>query len=163
MTLLVLIDGTNVWRSAAWSALHPGVGEAELARRFLDRCVSWVAAEGAEAFVAFDGTPPGPGSDRCEVVGSGPDDADALLERAGAQARAARRRHWVVSSDRAVTTVAGQGAERVLDVQTFATLLHDSPGRASGAGPAEAAASRVGDHLDAATRSSLERLRRGED
>lgn len=172
--VLVLVDGSNVARSAAWRDRNPGqVAVEELRRRLVDQACSWTAQAGVETVVAFDGAGPWRAGSvavtpRLQVVGSGRREGDDLLERMAARARAAGRAHWIVSSDRALREVAGVGADRVLTSDEFVRELQlgaasSAPGAGErGPAPAHDAATRLADALDEGVRERLERIRRGE-
>lgn len=153
-------------------------GELPLARRRLvDAVASWAGAGGMDVLLAFDGAGPwrpgrttiGPG---LVIEGSGSGQSgDDILERAAAEARAAVRTHWVVSSDRTLCDVAGAGAERVIDADTFVAVWlagtgvgADPDGGAASPGidaAGEGAGTTVGGLLDDDVAARLERLRRG--
>ena len=187
---IVLLDGSNVSRCAAWLRRLDEAGRSELPlarRRLVDAVASWAGAAGVDVLLVFDGAGPwrpgrttiGPG---IVVEGSGGGrSGDELLERAAAQARVAGRVHWVVSSDRTLCHVAGASAERILDADTFVAVW--LAGTGAGADPDGGPSGRVGDRvtgvasndpagqsggsslgglLDDDVAARLERLRRGE-
>lgn len=170
---LVLIDGSNVSRCAAWVAqLEPDErGDlAHVRRRLVDAVASWAGREGVDVLLAFDGAGPWrPGRTRVapgvEVEGSGGGQSgDDLLEGIASDARRAGRAHWLVTNDRALRDVAGSGALLVLGADEFvevrvarATEPHADdhvapPGPAGG----------IGSLLDPDVAARLERLRRGQ-
>lgn len=168
---LVLVDGTNVARSAEWISRVGDLGDVgDLARRLVDAVASWAAATGRQVLIVFDGPSPGGGSPSCSVVGSGSGrTADDVIEREAAGARTASRAHWIVSSDRAVREVAGMRADRVLAASEFVEELIGTATSEAGTHvrsqlPADAGrgTSRLGDHADTAIRDQLERMRRGD-
>ena len=114
----MLVDGENVRRSR-W----PNLGREEL----VDRCRAWSVETGVEAIVVFDGGEPveRPAGDRCTVAGTGRESADEWLERRAGELRAAGRRHWLVTSDRALRAAAGHGAERTIGGGAFVRELDD--------------------------------------
>ena len=119
----VLIDARNVLRSQ-W----PNIPDQEV----VELCRAWARAAGHRAVVVFDGAAPGGlvgerrlGPD-CVVVGTGATSADDWLERTAAECRASGRRHWLVTSDRALREEAGRGAERTVGGGTFARALGGS-------------------------------------
>jgi hypothetical protein len=85
--VLVLVDANNVRRSA-W----PNISGEEL----VERCAAWANRHDHEAAVVFDG----------------PVSADDRIAAQAAELRAAGRRFWLVTSDRALRAEAGEGAER---------------------------------------------------
>jgi predicted RNA-binding protein with PIN domain len=113
----VLVDARNVLRST-W----PNLAEADV----VEGSRAWANEHGARAVVVFDGEAPGGivGArvvDGCVVVGTGPDEsADAWLARATSRMRRRHQRFWLVTSDRELRAVAGEGAERVLGGGGFA-------------------------------------------
>ena len=116
----VLVDGRNVLRSE-W----PNIPEDEL----VELCRGWAQRHGVRCVVVFDGTAPGrvvgerEVDERCVVVGTGPESADDWIERAAAQYAHARRRYWLVTSDRALRAAAGDGADRTIGGGGFAREL----------------------------------------
>ena len=119
----VLVDGRNVLRSE-W----PNIPEDEL----VELCRGWARRHDVRCVVVFDGTAPGRvvgerGVDeRCLVVGTGPESADDWIERAAAEFTRARRRYWLVTSDRALRAAAGERAERTTGGGRFARELRDA-------------------------------------
>lgn len=137
---LYLFDGYNL--------LHTG-GFAD-PRQLRDLLASFVATEGAEGVLVYDGV------GRDETIGPlevrYAEHADQLLERLAAENRATRK-VCVVSSDSAVRGTAGRQVQ-TLSSQTF---LHDlEPARIAGERP-----SQLRDRLDPETLERLERMRRG--
>ena len=116
----VLVDARNVLRSV-W----PNIPEEELA----DRCCVWAESAARRPVVVYDGRAPGglvgehTRNDGCVLVGTGAESADEWIERAAAELRAAGRRHWLVTSDRALRAAAGASAERTIGGGTFALEL----------------------------------------
>jgi predicted RNA-binding protein with PIN domain len=120
----VLVDAENVRRS-----LWPNVQAAEL----VELCRAWAAANDADAVVVFDGPAPGEVVGEVErdgivLVGTGEESADEWLERCAASLRAEARRFWLVTSDRALRAVAGDGAERLLGGGALARELAGEDG-----------------------------------
>jgi hypothetical protein len=111
---LVLVDARNVLRSR-WPNI-PAQELVELVR-------AWADAEQVEVLLVFDGKAP----EAPEAVGTGCESADDWLVRKAGELRAASTPFWLVTSDRALRTSAGEGAERVVGGGTFAAAL----GRAS--------------------------------
>lgn len=108
---MVLVDVSNVRRSR-W----PNVTEGELVaavRRWADR-------EGVHAELVFDGSPPVGSTD---LLGNAAESADDVLARRAAELRAAGRRFRLVTSDRALRTDAGRGAEETIGGGSFLGLL----------------------------------------
>ena len=138
---LYLFDGYNILHAGGFRSL------AEL----VDRLADFVALKGARGVVVFDGG----GEDR--VVGRlevrYATNADALLERLAAEHRA-KEHVCLVSSDSTLRGTAGREVEQRSSGRFLADFEAPSQERR--------ASSRVGDRLDDATRTALERLRRGE-
>ena len=138
---LYLFDGFNL--------LHAGgFGSPEELR---DLLASWVAAQGAQGVLVFDGH----GSDErhgpLEVRWA--KDADALLERLAAEHRETDQ-VAIVSSDAAVRGTMGIEVRKVASQSFLGELARPSqPPSARGD---------LRDRLDAETLSKLERLRRGQ-
>lgn len=120
MSVVVLVDARNVLRSE-W----PNIPEA----RLVELCRAWAAAEGVRVVAVFDGRAPGglvgehELDERCTLVGTGSESADAWLERAAAAYAASRTSHWLVTSDRALRDAAGRHAERTIGGGAFAREL----------------------------------------
>jgi predicted RNA-binding protein with PIN domain len=118
----VLVDARNVLRS-----LWPNIPEQEL----VDLCRSWAEEHGMRAVVVFDGEAPGgivgeeEPAPHFAVVGTGAESADDWLVRAAAGARTAGSPFWLVTSDRALRAVAGEGAAKVIGGGSFARELRD--------------------------------------
>ena len=138
---LYLFDGSNLFHAGGFAHRD----------ELVDQLASFVAVHGARGVVVFDGA-----GERRRVgsldVRFAPD-ADTVLERLAADARS-REAVLLVTSDAAVQGTAGQEVMKRGSSQ-FLTEL-------STAGHREAAASRVDERLDPATRARLERLRRGQ-
>jgi predicted RNA-binding protein with PIN domain len=108
---VVIVDGENVRRST-W----PNVAQDEL----VESCRRWAEREQVSVEVVFDGA--GPASEPTPgttVVGSGSESADAWIARRAAELRAEGARFWLVTSDRALRTEAGSGAEQVVGGGSF--------------------------------------------
>ena len=123
MSVVVLVDARNVLRSE-W----PNIPKAQL----VELCRAWAAANGVGVVADFDGRDPGGlvGEDeldeRCTLVGTGSESADAWIERAAARYAASSTRHWLVTSDRALRDEAGRHAERTIGGGAFARELQRS-------------------------------------
>lgn len=174
-TLLVLVDGSNVAHAARWlERVDDTVADA--AARLVERCAGAAGAHGWEVLVTFDGLGPHGAvgerhvSPQCSVVATGSASADSLLEREAAQAAAAGRAHWLVTSDRGLRDVAGGSADRVLGARAFLAEL-GAPDAGARATEVErdayadrahgAAGSPLRERVSADVRGLLERLRRG--
>ena len=116
----VLVDARNVLRST-W----PNLSEQEV----VAGSRAWADEQGARAVVVFDGTAPGAivgvrEVDGCVVVGTGREEsADEWLKRATGRMRRRGQRFWLVTSDRELRTIAGEGAERLFGGGKFASEL----------------------------------------
>jgi predicted RNA-binding protein with PIN domain len=138
---LYLFDGYNL--------LHAGpYGERS---ELIDALASFVALHGARGIVVFDGV--GDDADRGPLAVRYAQHADTLLERLAADQRG-REQVLLVTSDATVAAAAG-GAVAKLTSQTFFRELSPPPRREEPPGG-------LAGKLDEATRSRLERLRRGE-
>jgi predicted RNA-binding protein with PIN domain len=116
----VLVDGRNVLRSQ-W----PNIPEDELVRLACE----WAARNDVRAVVVFDGqAPAGHEGGHCSVVGTAGESADEWLIRRAAELRANGERFWLVTSDRALRDVAGDGAERTIGGGSFANELRPERG-----------------------------------
>jgi predicted RNA-binding protein with PIN domain len=116
----VLIDARNVLRST-W----PNIPE----QRLVELCCAWAERELVRVVVVFDGRAPGGVvgeqelDGRCTVVGTGGESADEWLIRAAFELRRGRRPFGLVTSDRELRSLAGEGAERVVGGGRFAREL----------------------------------------
>jgi predicted RNA-binding protein with PIN domain len=138
---LYLFDGFNL--------LHAGgFGSPEELR---DLLASWVAEQGAQGVLVFDGQGTDERHGPLDVRWA--QDADALLERLAAEHRS-RGEVAIVSSDTAVRSTAGIEVRKVAS-QTFLGELSRSSQPPSQRGD-------LRDRLDPETLARLERLRRGE-
>jgi hypothetical protein len=99
----VYVDAENVRRS-----MWPNVSR----ERLLELSRQWAAENGHELVVVYDGQAP---EEAPDAVGSGPETADDWLirETAGVDG------YWLVTSDRALRALAGEGAERVIGGGAF--------------------------------------------
>jgi predicted RNA-binding protein with PIN domain len=138
---LYLFDGYNL--------LH--AGDFRDPQELVDRLAGFVALQGARGVVVFDGHGQERRVGNLEVRYAA--HADALLERLAAEHRD-RESVCVVTSDAAVRGTSGQEV-RKLGSRAF---LRDLPPEVH----QEHRPSHLADRLDEATRSKLERLRRGE-
>ena len=115
---MVLVDARNVQRSR-W----PNIPEAEL----VERACAWAAQRGYRLVAVFDGPAPGaPTRDRdgpCAVVGTDRESADDWLVREAAALAERGERFWLVTSDRALRSLAGRHAERTIGGGSFANEL----------------------------------------
>jgi hypothetical protein len=94
--LVVLVDARNVVRSR-W----PNLDE----RRFVSLARAWAARENAEVVLVFDGAAPEdvegqPDDEQTRIVGTGPRSADDWIAEEASRLVSARRRLWLVTSDR---------------------------------------------------------------
>lgn len=109
------MDARNVLRSQ-W----PNIPEGELVQLGCD----WAERNGVQAVLVFDGrAPAGPESSSCTVVGTGSQSADEWLIRRAGELRAAGIRFWLVTSDRELRRLAGEGADRTIGGGRFANEL----------------------------------------
>jgi YacP-like NYN domain len=74
-------------------------------RRFVSLARRWAAREDAELVLVFDGAAPAAGGeqppdDPTRVVGTGPRSADDWIAEEASRLASARRRLWLVTSDR---------------------------------------------------------------
>ena len=113
--LVVLVDARNVQRSV-W----PNVSDGELVQLI----EKWTACTGHRVVAVFDGrTQTGGYRSPVEVVETGGGTADDWLAGETESLRGQGRRFWLVTSDRALRTEAGRGAERVIGGGTFVREL----------------------------------------
>ncbi len=143
------MSGRTIYLFDGYNLLHAGPYTDRTA--LVDRLASFVALEGARGIVVFDGRGDDAQLGPLEVRFAG--DADTLLEALAVEHRS-RDRVIVVSSDTTVLATAGRQAAN-LSARTFFRDLDALPQALRPAGG-------LADKLDEATRSKLERLRRGE-
>jgi predicted RNA-binding protein with PIN domain len=112
---VLLVDAENVRRS-----LWPNMPEQEL----VERTRAWAAARGLRAVLVLDASR---GEQELEdgtlVVGAGSESADAWIVRETERLREAGQPFQLVTSDRALRTEAGRGAERITGGGSFAREL----------------------------------------
>jgi predicted RNA-binding protein with PIN domain len=137
---LYLFDGHNLLHAGGFRDAH----------HLTDALASFVASQGAQGIVVFDGAGD-QGSLGPLQIRFAPH-ADSVLERLAAEHRGSEV-VCLVSSDAAVRGTSGQEV-RKLSTRSFL-------GELRAATHVEPASSRVRDRLDAHTRERLERLRRG--
>lgn len=115
-----LVDARNVLRSR-W----PNLGEREV----VDLVRAWAEREDVRAVVVFDGAAPDGVvgerdlDGRCTFVGSGGESADAWLVRAAEELRAEGRPFALVTSDRELRRLAGEGAKALVGGGRFVREL----------------------------------------
>ena len=158
----VIVDATNIGRSASWRNRHPQMDDNQRFEMLVHSASSWATQRGVKLVLVFDGM----GAVRptripgCEVLSSGRQTADDVVERQASMALKLGHPYWIVSGDRAVRLAAGAGAERVLDPDSFITMIASVIDRDSTRNTAGTGSSRVGDVVSPEVRSRLERLRR---
>jgi predicted RNA-binding protein with PIN domain len=172
---LVLVDGSNVARCAAWRAANPVADDVALRRRLVDAIGSWAARAGHRAFVTFDGSGPWrPGSVRIsgevEVFGTGGVEGDDVIAQRAVSAVRSKTPYWLVTSDRGLSLLAGGGADRTIRADDFVEVeLGVARSRSTSGATADRAVeerqpgSRLGESVDDDVRAKLERMRRGLD
>jgi predicted RNA-binding protein with PIN domain len=114
-TPVVLVDAENVRRST-WPNIAPD--------EFVQLACDWAQRKGVRAVVVFDGPGPESGDTAgCDVVGTTTESADDWIARRAAELRAAGTSFWLVTSDRELRRLAGDGAERTIGGGSFAGEL----------------------------------------
>jgi predicted RNA-binding protein with PIN domain len=112
---VVLVDAENVRRSQ-WPNIAPD--------EFVQLTCGWAQRNGLRAVVVFDGPAPETAeADSCVVVGTSAESADSWIARRAAELRAAGTSFWLVTSDRELRQLAGEGAERTIGGGSFAGEL----------------------------------------
>lgn len=169
---LVVIDGSNVARSAAWRDAWPELDDSLRYARLVDTVASWAAGSDDEVEIVFDGagTLTEGASSALRVVHAhreGAADADELIERHIMQAVAERRGCELVSDDRGIRNAVAGRIDRVEGSAGFVARLlgRDSaldPARSVNIEPPVERASKLFDGVDDAVRAQLERMRRGQ-
>jgi predicted RNA-binding protein with PIN domain len=154
---LYILDGDN-------AAHIRGAGSDYLrAREQLVGDVAGFASEaGIDVVLVFDGDGRGRPIGRVQVVHSGSETADTVIERlahrrAGSEAGTVT----VVSNDAVLRHVAQRGGVHAMSAREFLDRLGAAPAQRP-APPEARGRSTVGDALDPAVRAALERIRRGE-
>jgi predicted RNA-binding protein with PIN domain len=141
--VLYLFDGYNILHAGSFGS------EGDL----VDTLAGFVALEGAQGVVVFDGAG--------ETARFGPLEvryaahADDVLERLAAEHRGSQRVR-IVSSDRAVRRTAGQEVSHASATQFLRELAETKPPKHEGGPPR----SQIADALDEKTRERLEAWRR---
>jgi predicted RNA-binding protein with PIN domain len=154
---LYILDGDNV-------AHMRGAGsDYARAREELVGDVAGFASEaGIDVVLVFDGTGGGRRIGRLQVVYSGGETADTIIERlAHRRAGQAPGSVTVVSSDAVLRHVAQRGGVHAMSAREFLDRLSAVPAQRP-VPPQSRGRTRLGDTLDPAVREALERLRRGE-
>jgi predicted RNA-binding protein with PIN domain len=152
---LFIVDGDNVTHARG----HAG-DYARARERTLTDVASYMAQAGIDAVVVLDGAGRNARLGRVQVVHSGGESADTVIERL-AHRRSERREVTVVSSDAVLRHVAHRGGVHVMSAREFLDRLAALP---TGEPAKETPAKRytLADSLDPAVRAALERMRRGE-
>ena len=154
---LYILDGDNV-------AHVRGAGsDYARAREQLVGDVAGFASEaGLDVVLVFDGQGGGRRIGRVQVVYSGRETADTVIERlAHRRAGEAPGGVTVVSNDSVLRHVAQRGGVHAMSAREFLDRLRAAPAQRPAA-PAHRGRTTLGDALDPAVREALERLRRGE-
>lgn len=138
---LYLFDGSNLFHAG-------GFADRET---LIDLLASYVASQGAEGVVVFDGA--GPDREIGRLAVRYAPDADTVLERIALERRSTEAIQ-LVTSDQTIRMTSGQEVRKRGSEPFLAELT--SPAHHEGA------SSRVVDRVDDETRARLERLRRGE-
>ena len=141
--MLYLFDGHNI--------LHAGTFTDE--RELVDALAGFVAMQGAQGVVVFDGHGDSRSFGPLEVRYAA--HADDVLERLAAEHRD-REQVRIVSSDSAVRRTAGQEVSHV-SARNFLKELHSAGPPKTTEGPAR---TQIGDALDEETQQKLEAWRR---
>ena len=154
---LYILDGDNV-------AHVRGAGsDYARAREQLVGDVAGFASEaGIDVVLVFDGQGGGRRIGRVQVVHSGRETADTVIERlAHRSAGQAAGGVTVVSNDSVLRHVAQRGGVHAMSAREFLDRLSAAPAQRPAA-PRSRGRTTLGDTLDPAVREALERLRRGE-
>lgn len=176
--VVVLVDGSNVARSDAWTeVLRRAVAElphdlrggfvADPRSRLLDWLLAWTTHAAVDIVVVFDGEGPlGAGRTQWNhgylVIGSGATEGDTVVEQEAARLAREGAEVRLVTDDRALANVAGAHAHVVHDVSHFVAELqaeYEQPevDRLE----AVVVETRLADTVDDDVRTRLERMRRG--
>ena len=154
---LFILDGDNV-------AHVRGAGpDYARAREQLVGDVAGFASEaGIDIVLVFDGEGRGRRIGRVQVVHSGRETADTVIERlAHRRAGDAAGSVTVVSNDAVLRHVAQRGGVHAMSAREFLDRLQAAPAQRP-APPESRGRTKLGDTLDPSVREALERIRRGE-
>lgn len=171
MTVVVIVDGSNVARCSGWRAAAGTNAEHDLRRKLVDAVANWIAGapDADEVQLVFDGAGPwaaGPTqiTPVVTVIGSGKRSGDEVVISIARERAGGGDDLWIVSSDREVRDIAGASAHRDLDSEAFVRVVLAARTSTTSAEAAEPPPLRRGisELVDERTRAKLERLRRGE-
>ena len=154
---LFILDGDNVAHVRGAGSDYPR------AREQLVADVAGYASEaGIDVVLVFDGEGRGRQIGRVQVVHSGRETADTVIERlAHRRAGQASAGVTVVSNDSVLRHVAQRGGVHAMSAREFLDRLNAAPAQRPVL-PESRGRTTLGDTLDPAVREALERLRRGE-
>jgi predicted RNA-binding protein with PIN domain len=154
---LYILDGDNV------THVRGAGSDYARAREELVGDVSGFASEaGIDVVLVFDGTGSGRRIGRLQVVYSGRETADTIIERlAHRRAGEAPGSVTVVSNDTVLRHVAQRGGVHAMSAREFLDRLGAAPAQRPVA-PESRGRTTLGDTLDPGVREALERIRRGE-
>jgi len=154
---LFILDGDNV------AHIRGAGSDYARAREQLVGDVAGFASEtGIDVVLVFDGQGGGRRLGRMQVVYSGGETADTVIERlAHRRADQAPGSVTVVSNDAVLRHVAQRGGVHAMSAREFLDRMRATPAQRP-APPGARGRTTLGDALDPAVREALERLRRGE-
>lgn len=169
MSIVVVIDGSNVARCAAWRAVAQTKVEHDLRRKLVDAVAGWIAAapDADEVQLVFDGAGPWAAGETqitpvVTVIGSGARSGDEIVMSIARERVDGGDDLWIVSSDREVREVAGASAHRDIDSDSFVRVITATAVASTTAAAPEPLRRGIAELVDDRTRAKLERLRRGE-
>jgi predicted RNA-binding protein with PIN domain len=154
---LFILDGDNV------AHIRGAGSDYARAREQLVGDVAGFASEtGIDVVLVFDGQGGGRRLGRMQVVYSGRETADTVIERlAHRRADQAPGSVTVVSNDAVLRHVAQRGGVHAMSAREFLDRLQAAPAQRP-APPESRGRTKLGDTLDPSVREALERIRRGE-
>jgi len=154
---LYILDGDNVAH-----ARGAGSDYARAREELVGEVAGFASEAGIDIVLVFDGTGGGRRVGRLQVVYSGRETADTIIERlAHRRAGQAPGSVTVVSNDSVLRHVAQRGGVHAMSAREFLDRLGAAPAQRPVL-PQSRARTTLGDTLDPAVRDALERLRRGE-
>lgn len=154
---LFILDGDNVTHVRG-----AGSDYARAREQLVGDVAGFASEAGIDVVLVFDGEGGGRRIGRVQVVHSGRESADTVIERlahrrAGGQAGSVT----VVSNDAVLRHVAQRGGVHAMSAREFLDRLQAAPAQRP-APPESRGRTRLGDTLDPSVREALERIRRGE-
>jgi len=154
---LYILDGDNVAHVGGAGSDYPRARE-----QLVGEVAGFASEAGIDVVLVFDGEGGGRQIGRVQVVHSGRETADTVIERlAHRRAGGAAGGVTVVSNDAVLRHVAQRGGVHAMSAREFLDRLRAAPAQRP-TQPESRGRTTLGDTLDPDVREALERLRRGE-